>query len=156
MHVWGEWPDELFRQVDDAAYEIGQFCRFWGRIGVRQTKEKYGISRVYCSFGFHQLFSITHPGYVFNRYPQWLWHLDCIYISKLFRFIRLDNLVVPYQRFIYRLAYSRALKKYSLIREEILNGADYQETLKSLYKKYNIECTWTQWNGETEDWEKLF
>lgn len=156
MHYWGEWPDESFKQVDDAAYEIGQFCRRWGRIGVRQTKEKYGTARVYCSFGWHQMFSITHPGYVYSRYPQWLWSFDCMHISAFFSRIRLNKLLVPYQLFVYRLAYSKALKKYPMIREEILSGADYQEELKPLYKKYNVECTWQRMNTETGQWEKLF
>lgn len=156
MHNWGEWPDELFSQVGQAADEIGKFCRFWGRIGVTQTKEKYGTARVYCGFGLHQLFSITHPGYAFSRYPKWLWTLDCLYISKLFTFLKINAIIVPYQLFVYRLAYTRALKKYPAIRDEILSGADYPKELKSLYKKYNIECSWTEYNKETQEWEKLF
>lgn len=155
MHNWGD-QFEYFSEVGDAAYEIGQFCRFWGRINVTQTKEKYGTARVYCSFGAYQLFSITHPGYVYSRYPKWLWTLDCLYISKLFRFFRFNTVLVPYQLFVYRLAYTRALKKYPFIAEEILSGADYTEQLQSLYKKYNIECNWTRFNDKTQQWEKLF
>jgi len=128
-HFWGdEFP--YFAEVDQAAYEIGQFCRKWGRIGVRQTKEKYGTARVYCSFGWYQLFSITHPGYAYSRYPKWLWVLDCRYISKLIA--PLNKIVAPYHVFIYRLAYKRAIKKFPLIREEIISGADWKELLEDL------------------------
>lgn len=155
MHHWGD-GFEYFGEVGQAADEIGVFCRRWGRIQVTQTKEKYGTARVYCSFGLHQLFSITHPGYAFSRYPKWLWTLDCLYISKLFNFLRLNKVVVPYQLFVYRLAYTRALKKYPFIAEEILDGADYTEELQNLYKKYNVECSWIRHNPATGKWEKLF
>lgn len=152
-HLWGHWPDKLFNQVEHAAREIGQFCGKWGRIGVMQTKEKYGRCAVYCHFGIHQLFSITHPGYAYSRYPQWLWNLDTTCVSRVFEFLRINKLVIPYQRFVYRLAYNRALKKYPLIQSEILNGADYIELLAPLFKKYNVKCTWQRLNAETGKWE---
>lgn len=103
MHYWGEWS---------------------------QMKEKYGTARVYCSFGLHQIHSITHPGYVFNQYPKWLWVLDCHYGHRLLRLFQ--PLVIKWQTFIYRLAYKKALKKFPHIKDEILGGADYRELLKGL------------------------
>lgn len=130
-HRWGG-PFPYFVEVAQAADEIGKFCRKWGRINVTQMKEKYGISCVYCNFGAYQLFSLTHPGYVYSRYPKWLWSIDIMYISKLFQVCRINDIIVPYQLFIYRLAYKRALKKYPMIKKEILSGADYPEYLKDL------------------------
>lgn len=130
-HYWGEWPDQLFSQVDQAAYFIGQYCRKYGRIGVRQTKEKYGTARVYCDFGFYQLFSITHPGYAFSRYPKWLWSLDCKYFSRVIS--KLNWIVVPYQIWIYRRAYELAFKKWPLIKDEIISGADYPELISAYF-----------------------
>lgn len=128
-HFWGgNFP--FFSEVGEAADEIGKFCRRWGRINVTQTKEKYGEARVYLNFGWYQLFSITHPGYCYSRYPKWLWTFDIFYISKVIR--PLNRIVVPYQTFIYRLAYKRVIKKYPLIREEILGAADYSELLEGL------------------------
>lgn len=155
MHHWGD-GFEYFGEVGRAADEIGTFCKRWGRIGVTQTKEKYGTARVYCGFGIHQLFSLTHPGYAFSRYPKWLWTIDCLYISKIFSFLRINKVIVPYQTWVYRLAYKRALKKYPMIREEILDGADYTELLQKFYKQYNVECSWTRFNDKTQKWEKLF
>lgn len=132
MHRWGDkdFTDEMFNDVENAAREIGEFCRKWGRINVRQTKEKYGTARVYCSFGWTQLFSITHPGYVYSRYPQWLWSLDVFYISRIIT--RLNWVVVPLHTRLYRYAYKRTIKRYPHIRSEILWAADYPECLKNL------------------------
>jgi len=125
-HDWGDdWP--YFGDVSLAASEIGHFCRKWGRINVTQTKEKFGTCRVYLSFGWNQIHSITHPGYYRSQYPKWLWTLDCLYFSKI---IRLSNkFIIPIQIKIYQLAYKRALQKYPHIREEILVAADYPECL---------------------------
>ena len=100
-HYWGD-GFKYFSDVGEAAELIGDYCRKYGRINVTTTKEKYGTSRVYCSFGWYQMFSITHPGYVYSRYPKWLWSLDCLYLSKIVRFF--NPIVVPYQMFIYRKA----------------------------------------------------
>jgi hypothetical protein len=137
LHIWGEWPDELFIDVGNAADEIGQFCRRWGRISVTQTKEKFGTARVYCHFGIHQMHSITHPGYVYSRYPNWLWHIDCRFIAKFFNFIRLHKIITPYQIWIYKLAYKRAFKKYPHIVDEIYYGADQQQLIETQYSKFN-------------------
>lgn len=131
MHNWGDgFP--YFEDVGNAADEIGAFCRKWGRIGVRQTKEKYGTARVYCSLGWHQMHCITHPGHCYSRYPNWLWHLDCRVTPKILHFFRLNKLIMPFHVFIYHLAYKRAIKKYPHIREEILSGADWNELLEDL------------------------
>jgi hypothetical protein len=133
-HHWGG-PFQYFADVEQAAYEIGEFCKRWGRISVGQTKEKYGTSRVYCSFGIHQLFCITHPGYAYSRYPVWFWKFDCYVIAKLFHLIRLNAIVVPWQLYIYRLGYKKALKKYPHIRREILAYADWPEHLVGVDSK---------------------
>lgn len=129
MHHWGD-GFKYFSDVDEAAFEIGQFLRRYARMSVTQTKEKYGTARVYCHFGWSQMFSITHPGYVWSRYPQWLWKFDVYYISKIIQ--PLNLVVVPFHRFMYTLAYRLAIKKYPHIREEILGGADYPELLEKL------------------------
>lgn len=131
MHSWGD-GFEYFGEVGKAANEIGKFCRRYGRIMVTTTKEKYGTSRVYCMFGLHSLHTLTHPGYVYSQYPQWLWTLDIWYLSKFFRFKPINYVTIRWQIFIYRLAYKKAIKKYPFIRKEILNGSDYPEILKDL------------------------
>lgn len=137
MHYWGEWPDKRFSDVANAAQFIGNYCRKYGRINVTQTKEKYGRSAVYCSFGVTSFHCITHPGYVYGQYPKWLWKLNCNFsYSKsghLF-FQLLNKIVVPYQMFIYRRAYELAFKKWPLVKKEIIDGADYPEIVSEYWK----------------------
>lgn len=134
MHSWGD--DFLyFGEVGDAANYIGVFCRKWGRIGVRQTKEKWGTVRVYCGFGAGQFHTLTYPGYVYSQYPHWLWVLDLRFSYSWFGQIfwsGINKILLPWQKFIYRKAYSNALKKYPMIRKEILACPDYRESLEGL------------------------
>jgi hypothetical protein len=136
MHYWGEWPDDLFAQVEQAALEIGEFCRRWGRIQVTQTKEKCGTARVYCHFGCRDLHSFFYPGYVWVGGPAWLFKLlgkalgYSIMTFPLFR--PLSGLVLRWQRVVYRNAYRRALRRYPQIRNEILHGADFKEFLTEI------------------------
>jgi len=103
----------------------------WGRIQVRQVKEKWGGLRCYCSFGWDQLHSITHPGHCYSRYPKWLWTLDCLYFSRVVP-VLFNWWVVPYQTWLYRKLYSDCVKKYPHLHDEILDCADYPELLRGL------------------------
>lgn len=132
MHDYRDNDFKHFGDVEEAACYIGDFCTKWGRMSVRQCKEKFGTARVYCSFGFWNIHSITHPQYVYNQYPQWLWKLDCNY--GRFLVIPLSYVAIPWQKLIYKIAYKRAAIKYSHIIKEILVGADYPELLKGIRK----------------------
>lgn len=124
MHDWSsDWP--YFEDVGLAAQYIASFLRKWGRIGVRDYKEKWGTVRVYLSLGWHQVHCITHPGYCFSQYPKWLWSLDCLYFSKVVQY--LNYLILPYHKWLYNKAYQNAVKKWPHIREEILVAVDYPE-----------------------------
>lgn len=135
MHTYydeSKWP--YFNDVDDAAHEIGLFCRRWGRIQVRQTKEKFGTARVYCSFGLSghwAIHGLIKPGWIYYQWPRWIYHIDC-FLSNSWLTSFIDRVLVPYQCFIYRLAYKRAIRRYPHIREEILCCADYSSLLKGL------------------------
>jgi hypothetical protein len=126
MHYWGD-GFKYFSEVCQAAEEIETFCRKWGRIGVLQSKEKYGTVRVYCQFGWVQLNELVYPGYHYLQSPKWLMGL---YLPKF-----ISNLGFIWQKFIYTQAYKRALKRYPMIIEEILHCPDYPEFLKHLYKE---------------------
>jgi hypothetical protein len=132
MHYWGDgFP--YFEDVGEAAYYIGKFCRRWGRIPVSTTKEKYGTSRVYINgMGYACLHTLLYPGYVYSQMPDWLWTLDIHVFPKIFRAIGFRWLLEKWQIYIYRLAYKKAIKKFPHIREEILDGADYNELLRDL------------------------
>lgn len=127
MHNWG---DETFdwNGLDEAIDFIHTNLVRWGRIGVRQSKEKFGCARIYCSFGFNQLFSITHPGYAYSRYPQWLWNWDCVWGSRIIPWL-FNWWVVPYHKWLYRKVYELACKKWAHLTTEICCDADFRELL---------------------------
>ena len=151
MHNWGD-GFEYFNDVGEAAYYIGNFLRKWGRVGVRDTKEKYGTVRVYLSLGWRQLHCITHPGHCFSRYPDWLWHLDCLYLSKA---VRLLNCIVgPYHIWLYNKAYQNAIKKWPHIKEEILVMADFPELIDGNDEIMAAHWQHTDKDGNDVPWSK--
>lgn len=115
--------------LDKIAYEIGNFCVRWGRIPVTQTKEKYGTIRVYNGFGIAGLHGLLFPNYVYKHrhFPKWLWKLDIYYISKMFS--KCDRLILPYQRFIYKVAFYKAMWKYPKYHKHIMSAVDYPEAI---------------------------
>ncbi len=130
MHYWGD-KDVDWEGISDSARYIGQNLQKWGRVDVRQWKEKYGTVCVYCSLGWYQFQSITHPGHMFRRYPEWLWKLDCRIGSKIVPFL-FNWFIIPYHKWLYRKLYKDMVQKYPHLKEEILCTADYDELLKNL------------------------
>jgi hypothetical protein len=141
MHYW---EDESFdwRALDDAIDMMASFMRFWGRIGL-QSKEKYGTARLYVTFWDGSLHGLMYPGHCFSRFPQWLWSLDIMYISRFIQWTRLSRLVQWYQSKIYALAYARALCQFPHIKTEIVIAADFPELIKDykkIMKMYRFKC----------------
>jgi len=126
------YGDDTDYKAAMAADDIGTFLRRWGRVPVRDFKEKYGTVRVYCSLGWYNLHSLFYPGYAFRQFPQWLWAFDVYHGHKLLYYTGLQWLSYHYHKFLYRLAYKRAVAKYPDIRENILCAADWDELLKGL------------------------
>lgn len=134
MHDWSsDWNH--FGEVGEAANYISTFCRRWGRMGG-QSKEKYGTVRFYGGpHGIRSLMDITHPGYVsylVAGYPKWLSTFDIMWMSRFFGsklFHPVQLVVYKWQSFVYKKAYSNAVKKWPMIREEILSCADHLELL---------------------------
>ena len=124
--------DEKFdyKGLNDAGDYISENLVRWGRVNVRDCKEKYRSLRIYLSLGWHQMHSILYPRYIYNQFPKWLWKLDCLYFSKAVNL--LNYIVVPYHIFLYKLLYRRAVKKWPHLKREILCAADYPELLKAL------------------------
>jgi len=114
-----------------AAHFIHEYLVRYGRISVRQSKEKFGTVRVYCSLGYRGFFGLLNPGHVYVHWPRWLNNLDWK-IGRPFMLLVLNKLIVPYQKFIYRRAYKKAIEKYPAIRENILCAADYPNLLEGL------------------------
>ena len=130
MHTWGDEGVD-WQGIGEAARYIAHFLRRWGRVGVRDYKEKWGTVRVYCSLGWHQFHCITHPGHCYSRYPKWLWRWDVYHGSRLIPFLT-GWAILPYHRWLYRLAYKRAVAKWPHLKEEITSAADYPELLEGL------------------------
>jgi len=136
MYYWlGEGVD--WKGIGDAADWIHRQLVRKARINVIQSKEKFGTVRVYCSFGWAQLHSITHPSYVYSQYPTWLWNLDCKYLWQVVSL--LNPIVVPYQQMVYRRTYKKALRMWPHLVREILTGADYSELLVGLDPRFTRE-----------------
>ncbi len=129
MHVWGD-KNVDWDAIGDAASWIGGQLVTWGRVSVNTTKEKWGTVRVYCHFGWYDMHSITHPRHRFNRYPTWLQQVDRVLISRIIKPMNL--FVIPYQRWLYRNTYRRAIKRWPHIRAEILDSPDYPDLLEGL------------------------
>jgi hypothetical protein len=129
-HLWGE-DNFDWDGLDFAIEYIGVNLKRWGRVAVRDYKEKWGCARIYCSFGFNSLHSITHPGHCFSRYPKWLWNIDCLYLSRIIPFL-FNWWLVPYQTWLYRKLYSDMVKTFPHLKEEIVCCADYDELLIGL------------------------
>lgn len=156
------WSDQTvdWKGLGDAAEYIGTWLRNWGRIGISTYKEKFGTVRVYITFGWYQMFSITHPGYCYSCYPQWLWSIDCRYLSRLM--FLLNWAVVPIQKLMYRFRYRQAIRKWPHLTGEILMGADYPELLVGLDKNFHRtrlrdeglswQIHWTGYTGGRTDW----
>ena len=125
MHYYGE--DFDWEGLDKAINFIHNRFRRW-RIPVRQSKEKFGTCRIYCSLGWYCLLNITHPGYVsYYKYPKWLVHLDIYYLPKIVKL--LNFIVLPIHKYIYRDTYYKAVKMFPHLENEICCMADYVELL---------------------------
>lgn len=132
MHRWGD-SDVDWVGIDDAAEFIDSRLRFW-RVDVRQSKEKFGTVRVYCSLGIQWWPQLTHPGHAYNRWPKWLNLV--VYAGRWSPFrglLRLLNkVVVPFHVWLYRDTYQKAVLRWPHLYEEITCAADYKELLRGL------------------------
>lgn len=117
-------------QCDSAAWFIHQYLVKYGRINVRQSKEKFGTVRVYCSLGYYGFYGLFYPERMWVHWPKWLHGLDLKYGMAVMGV--LNKVIVPYHKWVYRRAYAAAVKKYPDIRERILRTADWPEFLEGL------------------------
>jgi len=133
MHHWGDKVD--WKGINEAAEYIGTSLTKYGRMRA-DYKEKWGTVRVYVDLGWSQIHSITHPRYHYGQYPKWLWNLDCNYGHYITRVLNL--VAVPYHTFLYRMFYTRAVRKWPHLAKEIVYGADHWEILSKLKKEIGI------------------
>lgn len=119
FHKWGD-EDFDWNSLYNAEEEIRSILKL-ARIGVH-SKEKYGTlhwNLFLCDGSMH---SITHPGHVYNRYPDFLWKFDVR--NKPLRFI------APVIRFIQKqviaYAFHVVCAKYPHIVDEIIVNTQYE------------------------------
>ena len=130
-HDYGD-EDFDWAGLDKAITYINNNLIKWGRVNVRQAKEKWGTARIYCSLGWSSLLSITHPNYCHYRpYPKWLMRLDIFYLSKVIPGL-FNWWVLPYHKWLYVKLYSDMVKKYPHLKDEITSCCDYPALLKDL------------------------
>lgn len=126
--AYHDWSEEGFdwASLGKAEDDITNFCRRWARLGG-QSKEKFGELRFYASFGL-SLHYLLLPGYHhYGWMPKWLVWFDQSIFSPMCNKLLISGIWLKYQQLIYRIAYQRALNKYSHIAAEIGGGADFPE-----------------------------
>ena len=139
MHSWGD-ENVDWKGIDDAAEYLGTWLQKWPRISVLQYKEKFGTVRVYCSFGWHGIYSAYRPGYVW--YSKWwpirldFWLADTL-VWKFF-----NKIVVYLQVKAYIWRYKKAVEKWPHLRDEILGSADYGELFEGKIPGYKHSNYW--------------
>lgn len=128
MHDWSDKSVD-WTGINDAAQFIRDYLVRWGRVNVRDYKEKFGTVRVYCDLGWYSFLGVTHPGYChYGPYPKWLAWLDIYYGSLLGRCT--NWAVVPYHKWLYRRAYRAAIRRWPHLAREILAGCDWSDLLR--------------------------
>jgi len=127
-HTWDENGVD-WTGIEDAAYFIGGWLVRWVRLSVGCMKEKYGTTRVYCSFGWWSFYSIWRPQHCWV--PAW-WPYKLDLTVSRYLMPLLNRLVVPIQEKAYRFRYKQAVKKWTHLSREILDGADRPDLLGGL------------------------
>ena len=128
MHMWSD-KDFDWKQLYESIEKIDSYMRFWGRIGVI-SKEKFGTARICVTFWDGTLHGLLYPGYFFSQFPRWLWSFDLRFISPFTHWVGLSKLVNWYQKKIYAMAYSRAIKAFPKIKIQLVIAADFEELIK--------------------------
>lgn len=128
------YDEKLEIACEEAAYYIGHNLKKYGRVRVSQWKSKYGTVRVYCSFGFFELFhGIFYPGYAYLQFPKWFIPIDYWLGEHISPYI--NKLIVPYQKWLYRYLYRKANDKWPELGDRLLEHADWDELLVGIPNK---------------------
>lgn len=127
-HYWGDesfdW-DALHKAID----LISSVCRRFGRIGMH-PKEKYGTMRDQLYPFDGSLYSVIKPGYVYVRWPKWLYRLDQKICKPVLEYTGIAFLMIKWQMVVYNFAVQRACKKWPHIIDEIVSDLDGYEWVK--------------------------
>jgi len=125
-HVWGDaWFEKYGNQLNEAIHWCMSEWKRRARLGSH-GKEKFGIFRHHPCFYSPEwsIHSLAYPGYVYYQWSTRLMILEG-YLGKLVSLLRIDLLIIKYQRRVYRQVLLEACEKWPEIREELMN--DYQK-----------------------------
>jgi len=138
-----DWSDENvdWTGLEEAAHYIGVRLARWGRIHVFQTKEKFGTVRVYCSFGVDSFYGLWRPRRMWVA-TWWPWKLDLTVFTWISSF--LNKIAVPYQKWIYKWTYRKAIQKWPHLYQEIVVGADWGELFEGYIPGYKHSHYWQE------------
>jgi len=125
FHIWGD-EDFDWEALDAACWYLYKNCKRWSRLGVH-TKEKYGTMRVDCYFfvAYEPIQELVYPGYAYSQLPKWFRSYIDFPLGKAVQFLRLDRPVRWWQRKVIKYFWLRAAKKWSHIKDEILDEYDW-------------------------------
>ena len=126
-HMWGD-TDFDWEALNNAINYVVSFCRRWARIPLH-GKEKWGVMRLESIYYGFSIVWLIWPGYMFcpKRCPKWLFMLDQDLAHRwpVYRFL-INWWFIPYQKWILKLAYKRAVKKWPHIEAEIMEEYDWE------------------------------
>lgn len=128
MHEWGD-ENVDWRGINDAADYISAYVRKYGRMTCH-GKEKWGCVRLeYVYWGFTPM-KFIWPAYLYQpkACPNWLFTLSNYYwyVFPLKYVARLINsIIIPYQKWIMKRAYKKAVKKWPHLEAEIMDEYDW-------------------------------
>lgn len=121
MHDW--------RDLDDASEYLRSNCKKYARLGLH-VKEKYGTMRVSttCAYisEYDFLHHIVYPGYYYYHWPSWFRVWIDWPIGRILGVLGIIWLIQKYQKFVLKLFWKRAAKKWSHISKEILDEYEWE------------------------------
>lgn len=142
MHQWGD-EEVDWDGINDAARFIAHNLRKWFRVPVRDYKEKFGTVRIYTGLGWTQFYEIFYPGYCWIK-PWWPNKLDhwLSYQTPILDWI--NKVVVPIHEWAYVWYYTRAVRKWPHLYNEIVSMADFGELFDGKVPGYKHSNYWKE------------
>lgn len=129
-----QWGDDWFKQHGNKLYKAIDYCMDtwlkYGRIGSH-GKEKYGTFRDHVRFysAWTAIHCLIRPSHVYYSWGKTLFNID-LFLGKIVRLLRINKLIVSWQKIVYNYAVQQACKKYPEVIDEIVADLDGYELIK--------------------------
>lgn len=147
-HYWGD-NDVDWGGINDAASFIARGLRRF-RVPVRDWKEKFGTVRIYTGLGWTQFYEAFYPGYCWIK-PWWPNKLDhwLSYDTPVLNWV--NKVVVPIHIWAYVWYYTRAVRKWPHLYNEIVAGADHGKLFEGKLPGYKHGDYWQKVKSDDTD-----